>query len=118
MRCHDTRNILLLLLLLLIVLLVLLYASVVWNSITTDANKLVRIQSRFSALCFNRFFPEIHYCHSLSLEQLKLHSVRMRRHRPDALFLTQVYSGLKLCPSVLEIAGLRVPARYIKDLAW
>jgi hypothetical protein len=33
------------------------YASVVWNSITsTDAKKLERIQQRFVALCFNRFF--------------------------------------------------------------
>jgi hypothetical protein len=36
---------------------------------------------------------------------------------PDALFLIQVYFGLKFCPSVLEVAGLRVPARYIRDFA-
>jgi hypothetical protein len=40
----------------------------------------------------------------------------MRRHRLDALFLNQVYFGLKFCPSVLEIVGLRVPAQYIRDL--
>jgi hypothetical protein len=38
------------------------------------------------------------------------------RHRLDALLLTQVCFGLKFCPSVLEIVGLRVPARYIKRL--
>jgi hypothetical protein len=33
------------------------YASVVWNSITsTDADKLERIQKKFTALCRNRFF--------------------------------------------------------------
>jgi hypothetical protein len=32
-------------------------------------------------------------------------------------FLTQVYFGFKFCPSVLEIVGLRVPARYIRDFA-
>jgi hypothetical protein len=32
------------------------YASVVWNSITnTDANKLERIQRKFSVFCHNRF---------------------------------------------------------------
>jgi hypothetical protein len=37
------------------------YASVVWNSITTtDANKLERIQQKFSALCYNRFLPNVH----------------------------------------------------------
>jgi hypothetical protein len=41
----------------------------------------------------------------------------MRRHRLDALFLSEVYCGVKFCPSVLEIVGLRVPARYIRDFA-
>jgi hypothetical protein len=58
-----------------------------------------------------------HYCYSLALVELKLHTLRIRRHRLDALFLTQVYFGLKFCPSVLEIVGLRVPARYIRDFA-
>jgi hypothetical protein len=94
------------------------YSSVVWKSITsTDANKLERIQQRFAALCFNRFFPQVHYCSSLALEELKLHTLRMRRHRLDALFLTSVYFGFKICPSVLEIVGLRVPARNIRDFA-
>jgi hypothetical protein len=30
-------------------------------------------------------------------------------------FFTQVYRGSKFCPSVLEIVGLRVPARYVRD---
>jgi hypothetical protein len=37
------------------------------------------------------------------------------RHRLDAFFLTQVYSGSKFCPSVLEIVGLRVPAGFIRN---
>jgi hypothetical protein len=92
------------------------YASVVWNSITsTDANKLECIQQRFAALCFNRFFPQVHYCYIFALEELKLHTLHMRRHRLDSLFLTQVYFGFKICPSVFEIVGLRVPGRYIRD---
>jgi hypothetical protein len=71
------------------------YASVVWNSITsTDANKLERIQQRFEALSFNRFFPGAHYCYSLVLEELNLQTLRTRRHRFDAHFLTQMYFGL------------------------
>jgi hypothetical protein len=43
------------------------YASVVWNSITsTDANKLERIQQKFSSVCFYFFFPacsiNLHFC--------------------------------------------------------
>jgi hypothetical protein len=53
----------------------------------------------------------------LALEELKLHTLYIRRHRLDALFLTQVYFGLKFCPSVLKIVGLRVPAWYIRDFA-
>jgi hypothetical protein len=68
------------------------YASVVWNSITsTDAKKLERIQKRFATLCFYRFFPGAHYCYSLALEELKLQTLHMKRHRLDALFLTQIY---------------------------
>jgi hypothetical protein len=94
------------------------YASVVWNSITSaDANKLERIQQRFAALCFNRFFHGANYCYSFALEELKFHTLRMRRHSIDALFLTQDYFGFKFCPSVLEIVGLRVPARHIRDFA-
>jgi hypothetical protein len=92
------------------------YASVVWNSITSaDANKLESVQQRFAALCFNSFFPKVHYCYSRALEELKLLTLSVRRHRLDALFPTQVYSGFKFCPSDLEIAGLWVPARYIRD---
>jgi hypothetical protein len=64
------------------------YASVLWSLITsTDANKLERIQQRFVTLSFSCFFPEVHYCHSLALEELKLQTLLMRMHRPDALFL-------------------------------
>jgi hypothetical protein len=39
----------------------------------------------------------------IALEVLKLQALRMRRHRLDALFLTQVYFGFKISPSVLEL---------------
>jgi hypothetical protein len=62
------------------------YTSVVWYTITsTDSNMLERIQQRFSALSFNRFFPQVHYCNSITLEKLKLHTLRMRRHRSAGL---------------------------------
>jgi hypothetical protein len=76
----------------------------------TDANKSERIQQRFVSLCFNRFFPEVQYCYSLALEELILHTLRMRRYRLAALFLNQVYLNFKFCPPALEIIGLRLPA--------
>jgi hypothetical protein len=75
------------------------------------------LSSNIVAFCFNRFFAQDHYSYSFVLEELKLHTLRIRRHRLDALLFIQVYIGLIFCPSVLEIVGLRVPARYIRDFA-
>jgi hypothetical protein len=63
------------------------------------------------------FFPKVHYNYSLASEELKLHTLSVRRHRLDALFLIQVYLDSKFSPSVLEIAGLRVPSWHIRDCA-
>jgi hypothetical protein len=64
------------------------YAFVVWNLITSsDANKLERIQQRIAALGFNSFFPQVHYSFNLALEQLKFHTLYIRRHPLDALFI-------------------------------
>jgi hypothetical protein len=41
----------------------------------------------------------------------------MRRHHLYARFLIQVYLGSEFCPFVLEVVGLRVPARYLRDFA-
>jgi hypothetical protein len=76
-------------------------SKLVWNFITTaDANKLERIQQKFAALCYNRFLPHVHYSYANALEYLKLHTLRKRRYHLDALFLIQVYRGLKYCPSL------------------
>jgi hypothetical protein len=86
---------------------------------STDDNKLERIQQRFAALCFNSFSPEVHYCYFLAPEELKLHTLRMRMHRLDALFLTQVYIGFKLLVSefllgISEILHYSMSVPYIK----
>jgi hypothetical protein len=95
------------------------YASLAWNSITsTDANKLERVQQKFAALCYNSFFLQVYYSHySTVYEQLKLHTLRMRRHHLEELFFIQVYLCSKFCPSVLGTVTLRVPARYIRGFA-
>jgi hypothetical protein len=94
------------------------YASVVWNSITTtDANTLECIQQNFAALCYNRFLPHVHYSYADALEYLKLHTLHKRRYHLDALFLLQVYRGLKYCPSLLETVALRDPTWYLRDFS-
>jgi len=65
--------------------------SPVWNNITaTDANKLGRIQRKFAALYFNRFFPHIPYYYACALELLKLHTLQVRRLHFEALSFIRV----------------------------
>jgi hypothetical protein len=65
---------------------------------STNANKLECIQQEFSAICFNNFFPYVHYSYAYALEHLKLHTSHKRRYHLDALFLIQVYLGSIFCP--------------------
>jgi hypothetical protein len=89
------------------------YASVVWNSITTtDANKLECIQQKFAALCYNRILSHVHYSYANVFK-----TPYLTQEQLDALFLIQVYRGMKYCPSLLEAVGLRVPTRYLKDVS-
>jgi hypothetical protein len=76
------------------------YASVVWNSITsTDANKLGRIQQKFTSICLYRFYPHVAYNYTVALEKLGLHSLGKRRYYLDAPFFC---SGL-LWPQILHL---------------
>jgi hypothetical protein len=65
------------------------YASVVWNSITsTDSAKLERIQRKFAALCYTRFFSNAStYNYEDILARLNFLPLHMRRRHLDAVFL-------------------------------
>jgi hypothetical protein len=90
------------------------YASVAWNSVTiTDSNKLERIQRQFAALCHNRLSQDVKYHYGNLSERLNLLTLHKRRRHFDALFLINVFSGTKCCPSLLETDGLRIPTRNI-----
>jgi hypothetical protein len=92
------------------------YASAVWNSVTiTDSNKLERIQRKFAALYYNRFFQDTEYHYNNLLEKLNFLTLHKRRRHSDALFLINVFSGAKCCSSVLETVGIRVPTRNIRN---
>jgi hypothetical protein len=95
------------------------YASVVWNSVTfTDANKLERIQQKFTSVCFYRFYPHVAYNYTaVALDKSGLHSLRKRRYYLDALFFVQVYRGLKSCTSLLENVSLRVPPSNLRGFS-
>jgi hypothetical protein len=83
------------------------YASVAWNSITsTDASKLERIQRKFVSLCHRRFFSHLPYSYTNVLNYLKFHTLHDHRCHCDILFLLNVFSGSKFCPTLLETVGL------------
>jgi hypothetical protein len=46
-----------------------------------------------------------------------MQTLHIRRRHYDALFLINVFSGTKHCPSVLETGGIRVPTRNVVSLA-
>jgi hypothetical protein len=68
------------------------------------------------------FFPAAHYCYSLALGEVTLHTLRMGRHQLDVLFLTQIHSALpfwKLLMSefllcISETLRCSAPAPYVK----
>jgi hypothetical protein len=68
------------------------YASVVWNSITsTDSSELERIQRKFDALCYTRFFDGVcNYNYEDILLRLNLLTLQLRRRHLDGLFLISV----------------------------
>jgi hypothetical protein len=88
--------------------------SVTWNSVTiTYSNKFECINRKFSAHCHNRFFflQNMEYHYDNFLEKLNLLTLHFRRRHSDALLIINIFSGAKCCPSVLETAGILVPAR-------
>jgi hypothetical protein len=91
-------------------------ASVAWNSVTiTDSNKLERVQKKFAALFHKTFFQDVEYHHDNISEKLNLQTLHIRRRHFVALFLINVFSGTKYCPSVMETVGIRVPTRNIRN---
>jgi hypothetical protein len=88
------------------------YASVAWNSVTvTYSNKLECIQGKFASLCHNRIFEDVEYHCDNILEKLNLQTLHIRHHHYDPLFLINVFSSIKCCPSVLETVGICVPTQ-------
>jgi hypothetical protein len=59
------------------------------------------------------FFQNVEYRYHSILEKLNLRTLHIRRRHFDALFLINVFSGAKYCPSVLEAVGIFVPNQNI-----
>jgi hypothetical protein len=71
------------------------YSSVVWNSrISTESNKLGRVQRKFSTLCYNWLLTDNNvYSYNYILDNLNFH-ILLRRRYFQALFINKVLKGL------------------------
>jgi hypothetical protein len=65
----------------------------------------------------NRFLsPDINgYSYANALKVLNLRTLHDRRHQLDAIFVINVFLDSKSCPSTMDIIGLRVPTRKLRD---
>ena len=80
---------------------------------TTDLKKLESIQRKFLALCQYRFFTYDHVTDEDLHKFLMRITLLSRRIYFDTLFLISVYWGLKCCPSLLVVTGIReIPLNF------
>jgi hypothetical protein len=93
------------------------YASVVWNSISsTDSATLERIQRKFVALCYTRFYNGVcDYKYEDILVRLNFLTLHSRRRLLYALFQINIFKGKISCSAVFDTVGLRIPTRSVRD---
>jgi hypothetical protein len=80
-----------------------------------SAGKDVVLRLKFAALCQKRFFHDVECHYDNILKKQNLQTLHIGRRHFDALFLVNVFSGTKQCPSVLETVGIRVPTRNMRN---
>jgi hypothetical protein len=80
--------------------------------------KLERIQRKFVALCHNRFrSADSNGCsYANVLHVLNLRALHDGRHQLDELLVINVFLDSRSCPSTVDIIGLRVPTRNLREL--
>jgi hypothetical protein len=95
------------------------YASIAWNNITTDSNKLESIQKKFTHLCYRPFYQfDFPRNYDVILERLSLRTLHSRRRHVDDLFLINVFNNTIDCQSILDSVSLRVPSKLIMNFTF
>jgi hypothetical protein len=87
---------------------------------STDSVKLERIQRKFAALCYSRFFNNASTFtrrYEDILVRLNLLPLHMRRRHLDAVFIINAFKCNNDCPSVLDSVSLRTRSRSIRDFS-
>jgi len=67
--------------------------------------------------CHQCFFSHLDHSWCNVLNYLKLHTLSAQRRYLDVLFLKNVFSGSKYCPTCLEAVGLYMPNCNVKDFS-
>ena len=94
------------------------YATFAWNFITSsDVCKLEHIQRSFQFSVIIVFFIHLDYRYGNVLNYLKLHTLSVWRRYLDFLFIADVLSGLKYCPTLLETVVPLVLNRNFRDFS-
>ena len=92
--------------------------TLAWNSITTsNACRLGCIQWKFVSLCHHCFFSHLDHSCGNGLNYLKLHTLGALSCYLDVLFLMNVFSGSKYCPTFFEAVSLHMPNHNVKDFS-
>lgn len=89
------------------------FGSVVWNSLSHTAScSIERVQNRFIAIVYDRFFRhKWYYSYEGLLTKLGLSSLLDRRRYRDILFLYKVANGIVDSPGLLSSICFHAPSR-------
>jgi hypothetical protein len=85
------------------------YASVVRNSITSNAGKLECIQQKLFNLCHCHSFNSLQWNYIKDLITWNSLLPSLWRHHINTFFLLNIYSSSEFFPALLETAGLQGP---------
>jgi hypothetical protein len=95
------------------------YACVVWSTLNLiDSSRLENIQRKFANLCYNLLIqsnPLRNY--ESMLNYLHFKGLYSRPLNFYALFLVNVFKNKIGCYSIMDIFGLRVPTKQIRDFS-
>jgi hypothetical protein len=81
-----------------------------------NSSKLGRIQKKFVALCYTRFFNRVYDSkHEDILVGLNFLTLNFRRMHLDARFLINDFKGKISCSPVLDTIGVLLHTRFTRD---
>jgi len=91
------------------------YASVVWNSVTSNASKLECIHQKLFNLCHCQSFNRLQWNYINVLITWNSLLPSLWRCHINTFFLLNVYNSSEFFPALLETVGLHGPTSDLRD---